>query len=1000
MSLSTIEYKLKTVYERCASQRTGQPVFGLEHGLSADEFAYVKAAIGNYLRSNSLRGALPTFPLCIVACSSEVGYDYLGTGTDFWPKFEDEIGAELDEAGRKSHTRAFEFAHKSFGLKAPAETPWTRNFRHIAWPVANAIASREVHRTLAIALRKTMTSALFDSSVDTLVARLRIEARSQQNTRLMEWLAATDVASALVARLLGLQPKNSAIHVSSLDRIIEDLDADPIAKQAISYASATFRGLRRRKERPKFRLALRLSDKEEPNFSLRVPALDGHSLTLFENELGRSRGVISLSPSGMELRFPDLVAGQDLAISSQMVHEIMSGEVTESVDEETSSLALRQRINDLMPVASYSLIFVEETRNGSFVDWPVARKIPHSRRILVATLISPPSLEGLDLVFDWGKLKLFEVDATSSDGRAFLEKANFFVDQSPNFKLIGGIQLGEGIRGPYFAPNMPVALTRCGPNFDGPWSIRSMESGEISLSSNEIAVVLDGSQEKEVLEVRTDAGVSALEVQFNAPENAASRLAIKLEPLSPSVEDIERGRVQLTIDSPLELNSVPLKASIHNGVEVIASSSCILKMIPANHAETSRVTSELSQKLADASPPRSSHLFLEVSLEGIWKYRQLLKWDPVPVDWHIVGDAWQATSGMDEIKLYHSTMEDPLTLNLNDKPIGRESVFRLFVPVSEEDIIFLGALVDGPRKVDPRILDPRLPSEVSRILAGSSTAAGFKEVLEGFLLWSTARPTHWLAALGARKVADAIETKIVRILCGMEWTKAESRSQLAAGSLQRVLATQAFESGMLTEDEIPVIPERLRRIFLDVFSSKIEVAWPTLSRHPEQIDFDQFADQMAEAAADAYEEIASHFDGPEVEDFENAYPYSEPALWRAAHRISVERMSGARMSRLILPSERGRQLQDWDYSQTSTKLISMLSELHTDRSARGQSKWIDEPTLQAGLQLWLQPSGLLKTANWFESISRFLQDRPTARAVRYAALRYTAASSLVQNNDG
>lgn len=999
MGLSEIERGIGAAFERCASERSGHPVFGLEHGLGPEELARAKVELGRRLRSHTPDLALSPFPLCLVACSSEVGYHYRGTGTDFWPRFEAEIGAEFDETARKAHTRAFEFAHESLGLKAPADTPWTRNFRHIAWPVTNAIASREVHRPLAIALRKTMAFAFADSSVDELVARLRIEARSQQNTRLIEWLEVTDVASALVARLLDIPPAEGAVDTISLDRIIGDLEADPVAKQAVASASARRRAARPRRERPKFRFSAHLASNKAPSFSLRVPELDLRTLALLEEELGRSGGAVPLAPPGMMLRLSDLVPGRELMMSPQMLHAVMSGEIPGFVDEERGSAILIEQLSDLMPAASDPLFLVEETRGGSFVDWPVDRKIPRSRRIMVATSRKLPESSSLELLSDAGELKLFKVNATSDYFRSFLASSNLFIDQHPVFEIVGGIQIGEGVRGPVFARGMPVTVRRCGPDSDGEWSIRSENAGTISLSEAEIAVVLDGTKERDVLEVRTGAAKATSEVQFYEPGNATNPLAIRMEPSSPSVEDIERGRLSLVVDCPLDLPLVTLEVSIHSGGRVIASSSGILSMIPATYAETSRVTAELSRKLADASPARSSRLYLEVSLEGIWKHRQPLAWDPVDVDWHRDGNSWRAVSETGELELSRSLIEAPLRRERYDGATETHDVFTVFVPDKQGETIFQGARADGPGKLDLGIIEPGLPTEVSRTLAGTSTAAGFRETIEGYLLWSCARPTHSVASLVARRVAGAIETRIVRQLCGYEWVAAEVRSQISGGSLHDILAAQALESGLITEEQIPAIPEALRRTFLATLSSNIMAAWPILPLDPERIDFDHFADRMAEAAADAYEEFASHFEGPVAEDFENAYPYSDPDSWRSAHRSAVDRISGKLMSRLILPRERGRQLQEWDYRQPSAKLISLLAELHADLSPRGQRKWIDASLLQDGFHLWIEPSELLKTDDWFGSISRFLQDRQTARAVRYAALRFRASRSLVQNND-
>lgn len=999
MSLSEIERSIGAAFKRCAIERSGQPVFGLEHGLGPDEIARAKVELGRRLRSHSADLAISPFPLCLVACSSEVGYHYRGTGTDFWPKFEAEIGSALDESARKAHTQAFEFAHKSLGLKAPADTPWTRNFRHIAWPVTNAIASREVHRPLAMALRRTMAFAFADSSVDELVARLRIEARSQQNTRLIEWLEVTDVASALVARLLDIPPAEGVVDTVPLDRIIADLEADPVAKQAVASASARRSAARPRRVRPKFRFSAHLAKNEAPKFSLRVPELDLRSLALLEEELGRSGGAVPLAPPGMELRLSDLVPGRDLLMSPPMLYSVMSGVVPGFVDDDRCSAVLTEQLNDLMPKASDPLFLVEETRGGSFVDWPIDRKIPQSRRIIVATSRKLPEIDSLVLLSDLGELKLFEFNAATDDGRSYLANANLFIDQHPVFQFIGGIQIGEGVRGPVFARGMPVALRRCGPDGDGEWSIRSVEAGTISLSETEIAVVLDETKERDVLEVRTGAGKATSEIQFYEPGNATSPLAIRMEPSSPSVEDIERGRLSLGVDCPLDLPSVTLQVSIHSGGRVIASSSGALSMIPATYAETSRVIAELSRKLADASPARSARLYLEVSLDGIWKHRQPLSWDPVPVDWHRDGDSWRAVSETGELELSHSTIEAPLLRERYDETTETQDVFTVLVPNNQGEIVFQGAIADGPGKLGLGTIKPRLPTEVSRTLAGSSRATGFQETIEGYLLWCCARPTHSVASLVARRVAGAIETRIVRQLCGYEWAAAEMRSVISGGSLHDILAAQALESGLITEEEIPAIPDALRRTFVTTLSAKIMAAWPILPQDPERIDFDHFADRMAEAAADAYEEFASHFEGPEAEEFENAYPYSDPASWRSAHRMAVDRISGKLMSRLILPTERGKQLQEWDYSQSSAKLISLLAELHADLSPRGQRKWIDASILQDGFHLWIEPSELLKTDDWFGSISRFLQDRQTARAVRYAALRFRASRSLVQSND-
>jgi hypothetical protein len=133
MSLAEIEADIRAAFELHREQRQGLSIFGLEHGLDVERVGELRNELGHLVRSRTVESVFQAFPLSVIACSSEVGYEYRGTGTDFWPKFEAEIAANIGESGRQAHTRAFLYAHKTLGLKAPADTPWTRNFRHIAW---------------------------------------------------------------------------------------------------------------------------------------------------------------------------------------------------------------------------------------------------------------------------------------------------------------------------------------------------------------------------------------------------------------------------------------------------------------------------------------------------------------------------------------------------------------------------------------------------------------------------------------------------------------------------------------------------------------------------------------------------------------------------------------------------------------------------------------------------------------------------------------------------
>lgn len=240
---------------------------------------------------------------------------------------------------------------------------------------------------------------------------------------------------------------------------------------------------------------------------------------------------------------------------------------------------------------------------------------------------------------------------------------------------------------------------------------------------------------------------------------------------------------------------------------------------------------------------------------------------------------------------------------------------------------------------------------------------------------------------------------IVEQLCGLAWVKAERRSQISAGNLFDVLAVQALEAELAAGGELPSVPASLQQTIERSLSEKMQSAWPQLFADMIDIDFEKFAEEMDGAVAKTYEDMAGHLDGKEAEAFTDVDPYSEPSAWQSALKIAVERMSGSLLSRMILPAERGEQLQNWDYNQPEADIVSLLAEIHTDLSPRGQKPWITAANMQDCLHLWIEPAELLSGDEWLTSLSRFLQDRPTARAVRYVALRYRAARSMAFSHD-
>lgn len=998
MRLARIESEIRSSFEFHKQQRQGNPVFGLEHGLDVRSVRELKKELGHQVRSRSAQSVFKRSPLSVVVCSSEIGYEYLGSGTDFWPKFEAEIAANIDEAGKQAHTQAFFDAHNTMGLKAPLETPWTRNFRHIAWPITNAIASREIHRSLALALRRTMRFAFGSVLTDELVDRLRIEARSQQNTRLVEWLQHTDVASALVARLLNLPLKDNAVEIVSLDRIVADLEADPIARRSVASASEKLLAANPRPAFSQFRFRLILNSLSAIRLTLQIPNLEGRAREDLERELARFGGRISLADGGCELSSSRLAGGTECDLPIHSLHSLLSGSAN-LLNEADLSDELFGQLSKLMPSVSDPMIFVEEMAPGNFVKWNSDRKIPKGRRVLLVTsrVIAEP--DGLLCLAEVAGVNFFEVQLLTKEGHLHLNRAGVHAEVEPIFEIIGGIHIAEGILGPVFARGMPVLLRRTKAGGAGEWIIKSDAAGQLRLGERDIAVILDDTTDHQEIRVETDEAAAATKIDFSSAEETAKLLSIQLDPASPSIEDIQRGQLRIQINSPMDLTDVCVSVTVDAAGNELASASGTLAKIPATIGAKSELVRELTKCLVRAAPERIGHLHLEVSLHRIWKQRWRLDWDPVEVNWFNNDGAWHAVSDDEKLEISLSEARSPLYRATYNEGDQKNSAYKVLVPTTAGAPVYLGSICDGPETLKPGDIDPRLPGRAARTLEGGKDIAGFADTVHGYLLWKVARPIHPIASFASRTVAGRIEKMIVEQLCGLAWVEAEQRSKISAGSLYEVLAAQAFEAELAAGGELPPVSASLRQTFERSLSKKMRLAWPQLSADMLDIDFEKFAEEMDGAVAMTYEDLAGLLDGEEAEAFADVDPYSEPSKWQSALKFAVDRMSGSLLSRMILPAERGEKLQTWDYSQPEAQLVSLLAEIHTDLSSRGQKSWITASSIQDCLHLWIEPEELFSGDEWLTSLERFLQDRQTARAVRYAALRYRAARSMAFSYD-
>lgn len=142
-SLRALDERLRAHYQRLAGM---QPlVFAIDHGLDEgmrlqlEQELCLSAKEGDDI--SRLRGAAPH---ALIAWAAEVGLRYLG---DFWPPFLAPFGDE-PLSSRLDLTRLFEWFAGAYRGVTPPPGEWTEAFRHISWPLVNAVLPRSQQRYL------------------------------------------------------------------------------------------------------------------------------------------------------------------------------------------------------------------------------------------------------------------------------------------------------------------------------------------------------------------------------------------------------------------------------------------------------------------------------------------------------------------------------------------------------------------------------------------------------------------------------------------------------------------------------------------------------------------------------------------------------------------------------------------------------------------------------------------------------------------------------------
>ena len=243
-TLDDLQDDLLAHFRRLAAvrERSGFPIFALEHGLNATELKCVNALLRERIRG---RLRLAPYWLLWTVYASEAGYGY--TGDEYWPSFEKQTPNWVyhDRPKLKSWFRRFQ---QSFNGVVPSG-PWAENFSIIAWPITHALLPRYLQRQFArllYDLRFRLASASLDAGS---IGRLLAAHASHASTRFQAFLEQEELTGQIVAALLRGESVDAddLIHPSTLNRVVADLErvrsSREWLKETRRVVSDRFRGI-------------------------------------------------------------------------------------------------------------------------------------------------------------------------------------------------------------------------------------------------------------------------------------------------------------------------------------------------------------------------------------------------------------------------------------------------------------------------------------------------------------------------------------------------------------------------------------------------------------------------------------------------------------------------------------------------------------------------------------------------------------------------------------
>jgi hypothetical protein len=965
----------------------------LEHGLSQPEVIQVCTQIRDGLRLHPIGGGWwNTRPLPLLVAATEVGYDYQGTGTDFWPIFGERYGI-AGHVDRHALSALFEREAARRKLAVPPDTAWNRAFCHIAWPVLHAVMPRELHRPFARCLRDVRVKLDLSAADASLIAPIRHRAQLQGSTRLIAWLEAAVPAAAITRFLLGSE-ESADVEPSALARIAADLASDESAIEALRSAKQRQKALetapikRTRAQALPIQSAPLVLRQQDGRFSLAVklPQMEDELRYSTREALDALRWRALLWGTGRPVAARSLFSDHPLPLTPGTIPDEDAPIFPDLLNVPISPDALAF-LSGLRVKSSRPLLFTR-SEDGDHLQ-SVTRAASRDRRYFV--VVGPDGIAPPAPVVRHGRLGsefLFEVDASDAESRAWLEAIGIVVREPASLTWIGAPEVEQ---------HRPIRRFRRGDllafEMSAPGSVTATlvapDKERTSIQSKGRVVAAFVPAKKGQYSIAYGAGdVMPFEVIEPAEEDAL--LSVQLEASSASISELTDRTLSLRFDSSISVQETVLELKLLSHGRSLGTARMLLPDTPCRIGSEAPVWQDLVDEEVLERLLELEKVELRVRVDHILSETFSFERIVAPFIWGRGRDGQLTPSDeAGELAVHRYLASSPL-LELASTHTGDDRDVILLragrgAPVAE------GGVCVGPRSFRGAGPPPK-PDRLPRRMQGQlPEMPGARAVVDSLIAWSSAAADHPITHFRRGQVTSALGDWSVEQLCGEKWRSREveihAHRRRAIGEAF-VAACEARGAGFAPLPLTPTQHDSLRKTLVRLLEKPLARLSREIEHEPLTEDGGALLDQTFN---EAYSELART-----IEEVGDACPFDpdldvdvgEPCeLWEDALRAARSSSGFGGLVELLRPLGGGDELALADIdSMAPDKVVDLLADWMKRHGPPHLARSWTAELVEAAFWIFAKPSVAARLP-WLSAVERMLADRFAARAIRYAALR-------------